>query len=53
VFRFTLEEIPEGTALTVVETGFDGLTDPAAAMASNREGWTSEIDELVAYAESL
>jgi uncharacterized protein YndB with AHSA1/START domain len=53
VFRFTLEPIPGGTSLTVVETGFDALTDPAAAMASNRSGWTSEIDELVAYAEAL
>jgi uncharacterized protein YndB with AHSA1/START domain len=52
VFRFTLEQIAGGTSLTVVETGFDTLTDPAAAMASNREGWTSEIDELVAYVES-
>ncbi len=52
VFRFTLEEIPGGTSLTVVETGFDALTDPPAAMASNRSGWTSEIDELVAYLEA-
>jgi uncharacterized protein YndB with AHSA1/START domain len=52
VFRFTLEPSPEGTLLTVVETGFDSLTDPAAAMASNRGGWTDEIDELVAYLEA-
>jgi uncharacterized protein YndB with AHSA1/START domain len=52
VFRFTLEPNPEGTLLTVVETGFDSLGDPAAAMASNRRGWTDEIDELVAYLEA-
>lgn len=52
VFRFTLETIPGGTTLTVVETGFGDLSDPTAAMASNREGWTAEIDELVAYVES-
>lgn len=51
VMRFTLEQIPEGTSLTVVETGFATLTDPAAAMANNRGGWTDEIDELVAYLE--
>jgi uncharacterized protein YndB with AHSA1/START domain len=53
VFRFTLESVDGGTALTVVETGFDSLGDPAAAMSSNRRGWTDEIDELVAYAEAL
>jgi uncharacterized protein YndB with AHSA1/START domain len=52
VFRFTLEEIADGTVLTVVETGFDTLSDPVAAMASNRRGWTDEIDELVAYVEA-
>lgn len=52
VMRFTLEQIPEGTSLTVVETGFDTLTDPAAAMANNRGGWTDELDELVAYVEA-
>lgn len=53
VFRFTLEAIPGGTALTVVETGFGDLSDPSAAMESNRGGWTHEIDELVAYVESV
>lgn len=52
VFRFTLEQIPGGTSLTVVESGFDTLADPAASMESNRGGWTSELDELVAYLES-
>jgi uncharacterized protein YndB with AHSA1/START domain len=51
VFRFTLEAIPGGTSLTVIETGFDSLADPAAAMAGNRRGWTDELDELVAYLE--
>lgn len=53
VFRFTLDAIQGGTKLTVVETGFGDLSDPTAAMASNRKGWTSEIDELVAYVESV
>ena len=53
VFRFTLEPMDDGTAtrLTVIESGFDVLTDPAAAMESNRGGWDSEIDELVAFIE--
>ena len=51
VFRFTLEAIPEGTRLTVVESGFGTLADPAGSLESNRGGWTAELDELVAYVE--
>lgn len=51
VFRFTLEPVDAGTRLTVVETGFDALRDPIASMESNRGGWNSELDELVAYLE--
>lgn len=53
VFRFTLEPVDGGAAtrLTVVESGFDVLADPAAAMEGNRGGWDSELDELVAFVE--
>ena len=51
VFRFTLESIEGGTQLTVVESGFGSLPDPAGSMESNRGGWNSELDELVAYLE--
>jgi uncharacterized protein YndB with AHSA1/START domain len=51
VFRFTLEEVGEGTQLTVVESGFGNLADPAGSMEGNRGGWNSELDELVAYLE--
>src|SRR4051812_18234490 len=53
VFRFTLEPLDGGAAtrLTVVESGFDNLVDPAKAMESNRGGWDSELDELVAFVE--
>ena len=51
VFRFTLEPIEGGTQLTVVETGFNTLSDPVASMESNRGGWDSELDELVAFLE--
>ena len=51
VFRFTLEAVNGGTQLTVVESGFDTLSTPAESMESNRGGWNSELDELVAYLE--
>ena len=53
VFTFTLTAIDGGTQLTVVESGFDHLTDPFGSLESNRSGWNSELDELVAYVESL
>lgn len=48
---FTLERVDGGTRVTVVETGFERLGDEIAvraALADNREGWTSELDELIA-----
>ncbi|MGA4508005.1 SRPBCC family protein [Propionibacteriaceae bacterium G1746] len=51
VFTFTLEETPEGTQLTVVETGFETAADPAALMADHRGGWDGELDKLVALLE--
>jgi uncharacterized protein YndB with AHSA1/START domain len=51
--RFTLVPDDDGTRLTVTETGFGTLTsrDPHQALEDNRQGWTSELDELVAYLE--
>lgn len=51
VFTFTLETVADGTRLTVVETGFDRTSDPAANLASHGEGWVSELDKLVAVLE--
>jgi len=51
VFTFTLEEVSEGTQLTVVETGFETTSNPAANLESHREGWNSELDKLVALLE--
>jgi uncharacterized protein YndB with AHSA1/START domain len=51
VFTFTLEEVEGGTSLTVVETGFGTSDDPAAHLESHRQGWNSELDELVALVE--
>jgi uncharacterized protein YndB with AHSA1/START domain len=52
VFRFTLERQGSGTRLTVVESGFGAMTDPAASLDGNRRGWDSELDELVEYLEA-
>ncbi|TCC30492.1 SRPBCC domain-containing protein [Kribbella sindirgiensis] len=51
VFTFTLEKVPGGTQLTVVETGFDQTSDPAQFMADHRGGWDAELDKLVALLE--
>ena len=51
VFTFTLEPVADGTELTVVETGFETTSDPAANLESHREGWNSELDKLVALLE--
>ncbi|WP_457099189.1 SRPBCC domain-containing protein [Microbacterium sp. P5_E9] len=51
VFTFTLELVPDGTELTVVETGFENTSDPTANLESHREGWDSELDKLVALLE--
>lgn len=51
VFTFTLEEFDGGTQLTVIETGFEGTSDPAVNLASHRDGWTEELDKLVALLE--
>jgi uncharacterized protein YndB with AHSA1/START domain len=52
--EFTLEPIPAGTRLTVVETGFAQLSDDewGTAYNGNSTGWVSELDELVAYLDA-
>ena len=52
VFTFTLESAEEGTRLTVVETGFETTSDPAANLEDHRGGWDGELDKLVALLES-
>ncbi|WP_400995018.1 SRPBCC domain-containing protein [Agromyces sp. GXQ0307] len=57
VFTFTLVPVAAGTVadgaegateLTVVETGFELTSDPAANLRAHGEGWVSELDKLVA-----
>ena len=50
---FELEEIPEGTRLTVTESGFDQI--PVArrskAYRSNDAGWTGQMENIRKYVE--
>jgi uncharacterized protein YndB with AHSA1/START domain len=51
---FELEEIPEGTRLTVTESGFDRI--PVArrskAYRENDEGWTAQLESIRQYLAS-
>jgi uncharacterized protein YndB with AHSA1/START domain len=51
--EFLLEDAPEGTLLTVVESGFDRL--PAArrleAFRGNSEGWTIQVENVRRHVE--
>lgn len=53
--EYVLESIPDGTRLTLTESGFASL--PAeqreGSFADNSEGWTSELAKLVTYTETL
>jgi uncharacterized protein YndB with AHSA1/START domain len=51
---FTLEEIPGGTRLTLVESGFASLPDQIAQQSQegNDAGWAEELRELQAYLEA-
>jgi uncharacterized protein YndB with AHSA1/START domain len=45
---FTLDETPEGTRLTVVESGFDQLPPArrAEAFRMNEGGWTAQVQNI-------
>jgi uncharacterized protein YndB with AHSA1/START domain len=48
---FKLEEVPEGTRLTVTETGFDRIpvARQAKAYRENDEGWTGQMEAIRKY----
>lgn len=48
-----LEEIPQGTRLTVTETGFSKLSKElqSSEFVKNQRGWDYELAELIAYLE--
>jgi uncharacterized protein YndB with AHSA1/START domain len=52
--EFQLEEVPGGTLLTVVESGFDGI--PAARRAEafrmNDAGWAGQLENIARYVAS-
>jgi uncharacterized protein YndB with AHSA1/START domain len=51
--EFTLEDTDDGTALTIVESGFDRipLARRAEAFRMNDNGWTGQIKQLAKYVE--
>ncbi len=53
--EFSLTEVPAGTLLRVVETGFASLhlsqAEQGQAAEGNRLGWTDELAQLKEYAE--
>jgi uncharacterized protein YndB with AHSA1/START domain len=53
--EFTLNETPEGTRLTLIESGFASLPEElrAKSYGDNSGGWTEELGHLVTYLESL
>lgn len=52
--RFTLEAAPEGTRLTLVESGFASLPEGVRDrhLADNTQGWKEELSELARYLEA-
>jgi uncharacterized protein YndB with AHSA1/START domain len=48
---FELEEVPEGTRLKVVESGFDRIPPERRAMAfrMNDQGWTAQMKAIEKY----
>jgi uncharacterized protein YndB with AHSA1/START domain len=51
--EFTLDPVPAGTRLHLVETGFAQLgPDEHGAHAGNTEGWTRELGELAAHLDA-
>ncbi len=48
---FTLSDVPEGTQLTMVETGFAALPDNLKLwqLQENNSGWDAELKDLTEY----
>ena len=44
--EFTLAEVPDGTRVRVVESGFASIPDGPKRWAENVEGWRHELGEL-------
>jgi uncharacterized protein YndB with AHSA1/START domain len=52
--EFRLDEVAEGTALTIVESGFDRipLSRRAEAFRMNEAGWASQVRNIERYVAS-
>jgi len=52
--EFRLEEVPDGTRVTVVETGFDAISLPrrARAFEENDRGWTEQVGNIQRHVEA-
>lgn len=50
---FTLDAVPAGTRLTVVESGFDAIpaSRRAKAFTSNASGWTAQVENIRRHVE--
>ena len=50
---FELDEVDDGTLLTVVESGFDGipLSRRADMYRGHEEGWTQQMEAIKRYIE--
>lgn len=53
VVEFTLEPTPDGTRLTITETGYDQIPEPRRleALRSNQEGWNIQAGHIADYVE--
>jgi uncharacterized protein YndB with AHSA1/START domain len=49
--EFTLDETPDGTALTITESGFDRIPAGrrAEAFRMNEQGWTGQVKAIEKY----
>jgi uncharacterized protein YndB with AHSA1/START domain len=52
--EFRLEPTPEGTRLTITESGFESIPDPRRLeiLRSNTEGWNIQADNIAAHVAS-
>lgn len=52
--EFRLEPIPEGTRLTITESGFEALPDPRRieVLRDNSEGWNIQANNIAAHVAS-
>jgi hypothetical protein len=52
--EFTLEEIANGTRLTITESGFESIPDPRRLeiLRGNTQGWDIQAENIAAYVQA-